>query len=226
MPSAPFLVDRLLTVGFALAVIAVAAQTVGHLTNAFVLDYEIWNLDADQDGNALSWASSVATFSVGLGAFLLGLLAPTPIWRLLALAAILAFFSVDDVVGIHERLASETVHGLDLRESFGRALWPLLYFPLLGFAVLALWRLAAESEARIRRAILLGLGLLAVAVAAEATSVLWWSDQAGRPLADDLEVAIEEGAELGGWIILAAALGGILVSRLSPSVDGPSRRIS
>lgn len=205
--------DRIVAVGFVLAVVAVAVQTVAHLANAFFFDYGIWNFDADGDGNALTWASSVATFTAALGALLLGLLPRTPRWRMVALAAVLAFLSLDDAVGVHEELTSEVVHGLDVPTSVGRALWPMLYLPLLAFVVISLWRLAADAPQRIRGPILLGLALLAAAVAGETMSSLWW-DEESRPLIDDLEVAVEEGAELAAWILIATAFGGIVVNRL------------
>lgn len=209
----PELVGRVIAAGFVVALVAVVLQTIGFFANAFLLDYEIWNLDADADGNALAWASSVATFAAALGALLLGLLAPATSWQMFGVAAALGFFSLDDAVGIHEELASETVHGLDLPTSVGRAFWPMLYLPLLAFVVFSLWRLATNASERIRRAMLLGLAFLAAAVAAEILSAVWWSEDS-RPLVDDLEIAFEEGAELAGWILIATAVLGIVVDRL------------
>jgi hypothetical protein len=224
----PDLVGRVIAAGFVLALVGVVLQTIGFLANAFLLDYDIWNLDADADGNALAWASSVATFTAALGALLLGLLAPTTSWQMLGMAAALAFFSLDDAVGVHEELASEAVHGLDLPTSVGRAFWPMLYLPLLAFVVVSLWRLAADASERIRRALLLGLALLAAAVAAEVLSAVWWSEDS-RPLVDDLEVAFEEGAELAGWILIASAVLGVVVDRvvrIGKSTDRPGLETS
>jgi hypothetical protein len=214
--SAPtsHLVDRVLSFGFVVAAVAVAGQTVAHLTNAFFLDYEIRNMDADADGNALSWAASVAIFTAALGAFLFSLFPSVPTRRFVALSAAFVFFSLDEVAAIHEKLASVSVHGLDVATSVGRALWPILYVPLLVFVVISLWRLAATVPDRIRSAILLGLALLAAAVVAEAMSTLWWNEDS-RPLIDDLEVAVEEGAELGGWIFVATAFAAILFDCLA-----------
>jgi hypothetical protein len=225
--TTPRLAERILSVGFALAVIAVVVQTAAHLTNALLLDYGIANMDATIDGNALSWASSVATFAAALGALLLGMIPRSPAWRLLVLAAVLAFFSLDDVVAIHEKLAFGTSGALGLADIVGRAFWPVLYFPLFLYALVSLWQLSLQARERVRHTIWAALALFALAFAGEAFATLWWSaDNATRFLGDDLEVALEEGAELGGWIILAAALGAILVSRLALSPEGPSRRIS
>ena len=89
----------------------------------------------------------------------------------------------------------------------------MLYLPLLAFVVVSLWRLAANASERIRRALLLGLALLAAAVAAEVLSAVWWSEDS-RPLVDDLEIAFEEGAELAGWILIATAVLAIVADRL------------
>lgn len=219
-PLSSLLVDRILNAAFVVAAVAVAAQTLAHLTNAIVFDYDYFQLDADQDGNAVSWASSVATFGVAFCAVLLGLVGADRAWRLFVLACVLCFFSLDDSITIHEEIASAATRMLDVEEKVSRVLWPLFYLPLLAFAATTLWRLSSPARDPIRRAIWLGLTLLAVAVLAELVSVLWSdSDPTHRTLADDIEVAVEEGAELAGWIVLAAALAGLLVVHLMRIAD-------
>jgi hypothetical protein len=210
-------VDRVVSVGLVLALVAVSVQTVAHLTNAFVLDYRSWNMDATADGNALSWASSVATFTAALGAVLLGLLPTKRVWAFVALGGVFAFFSLDDVIGIHETLAFVHVFGYDPPNTLSRALWPLMYLPLFGFAILKLWRLSVHVQDRIRRTIWLALGLFLVAFVAEAIATLWWEeDDDSRLLVDDVEVTIEEGSELGAWILVSTAFAAILFERLAP----------
>jgi hypothetical protein len=204
---------RIVRVGVASAVIAVTVQTAAHLTNAFFLDYAVRNMDADADGNALSWAASVTLFTAALAAFVLSMLPSVRSRHFIGLGGILAFFSLDEVAAIHEKFASITVHSLDVPLSVGRAVWPVLYLPLLVFVATSLWRLAATSPSRIRSVIVLGLALLVAAVGAEATSALWWREDS-RPLADDLEVAAEEGAELAGWILIGTGLVAIVYDRL------------
>jgi hypothetical protein len=209
-------VDRVLNTAFVLAAVAVVAQTVAHFTNALAFDYRYFQMDADQDGNAVSWASSVATFAVAFCAVLLGLLARDRAWRFFAFAVVIGFFSLDDSVTIHEQIASWVTRVLGIEEIFSRVLWPTFYLPLLVFAGVTLWRLAAPAPDRIRRTIWLGLALLATALAAELVSVLWsHSDPTHRTLVDDVEVAVEEGAELAAWIVLAAALAGLLVDHVA-----------
>jgi hypothetical protein len=47
---------------------------------------EVMNMDAGVDGNALSWASSAATFSVAVGALLLGLFSRRINWSMISLS--------------------------------------------------------------------------------------------------------------------------------------------
>jgi hypothetical protein len=215
VPSS-YLTDRIITLGFVLAVLGVVVQTAAHLTNAFFLDYDIRNMDADADGNALAWASSVALFTASLGALFHSLFPSTPTRRLVAMGFVFAFFSVDEVAGIHEKIAYLAVHVIEVPGP-GRVIWPLIYLPLFAFVVLSLWRLSATVPARVRNTIVLGVGLLVAAVFAEAMATLW--DSNDRPLVDDLEIAIEEGAELAGWILIATAFAASAVNRL-PAAGG------
>jgi hypothetical protein len=96
---------------------------------------------------------------------------------------------------------------LGLEAGFGRLLWPALFFPLLAFALVELFAAARAAPLPAGRAIRHGLALLVIGVGLE----LAWApfEIAGGTVAsppDVIEVAIEEGLELGGWIILAAGL--------------------
>jgi len=62
--------ERLLRIGVVLAVAAVGIQTLAHLANEFLLDDRVEGLDADVEGNAFTWASSVAVFAVAIAALL------------------------------------------------------------------------------------------------------------------------------------------------------------
>ncbi len=86
-------------------------------------------------------------------------------------------------------------------------MWIVLYLPLLVLAFAVLAALARDTDARTRRFIHVGLGLLVFAVAAESSSALThsWGYEDGSTY-DTFEVAVEEGAELAGWILVAAAL--------------------
>jgi hypothetical protein len=200
--------DRLLQIGLLLAVIGFALQASSHLVNVFVFDGEVWNLDAEADSNAWAWASSVATFTCAFVVVVLAVLARTNAGRLWVLGAVLAFFSADDLVKVHEQLGTGVREGLfDLPTGWGRLAWPAIFFPLLAAVFLLLWRLAGESPPRAGMWIRSGLALLVVAVALELLSAPWYiSGRSAQSVPGALEVAVEEGIELAAWILIASAL--------------------
>jgi hypothetical protein len=200
-------VERLIAAGFAIAAVAAGLQTLGHLTNSLVLDYRVYNLDADVDGNVLAWASSAATFAAGLFALLCAYVLEGRRRVLLALAAVLILFSADDIVALHEHLGQGVVRLLGVDVDYGRLIWPPFYLPLMLFALLVLGSLALHGPEAGRRPLKVGLVLLISAVPLE---MLWaiWHVAGGntRSWPDALEVALEEGLELSGWILVATGL--------------------
>jgi hypothetical protein len=90
---------------------------------------------------------------------------------------------------------------------FARILWPVLFLPLLGLVFVLLLRVSKEARPPCRRLLRLGLGLLVTAVVLESLSFLILAvDETERSWLYFTEVAFEEGAELGGWILTAFAL--------------------
>lgn len=207
--------ERLLQIGGALAVAGFALQAVTHLFNVFVLDGESFNLDAEADTNAWAWASSVATFTCAFLAALLALLSSTDTGRLWFLAGVLAFFSVDDLVRIHEELGTRIRERVfDLPTGWGRIAWPAVFFPLLAAVFVILWRMARKTGGRAGRWIRVGLALLVLAIALELLSAPWYIEgRSAHSVPGATEVAIEEGAELAGWILIATGLTVIMLLR-------------
>ena len=203
-------------VGIRIAVVAVLVQTVAHLGNEFLLDDRVEGLDADIEGNALTWASSVATFAVALCAALHAAAFEKQRREFTVLAALALWFSLDDVAIIHERVALELGEDLlGMPDYLAVRLWLILYLPLLLLAGLVLWRVAQEAQPPADRAVLVGLGLLVASIPVELAGAVT------RKLAEDstevpetFRVAIEEGLELGGWILIATGLTAILCSAL------------
>jgi uncharacterized membrane protein len=210
------LVERIVRAGVVLAVLGVAAQSVGYLTSVVFFDGDVQALNADDDHSMWAWASSTATFAAGFAVFLLALVAPVS-RRLLAFAALLAFLSLDDVLRVHERIGTtvrEQVFGLG--EGWGRLTWPALYFPLLAIAFLTLWRLSDEAPKRGGRSVKLGLGLLVAAVATElVTAPLYIATDDDEGAVRRVQVTLEEGAELAGWIVIATGLATLAVVRIA-----------
>jgi hypothetical protein len=195
----------LLSVGLALAIAGVVVQTTAHLTQAFAFP-SLDELSADRDSNnPFAWASSVTIFSAALTTFVLYGLSRR--WTLLLLAVALMFFSVDDIVGVHEKLALRSESALNLVEYSRRAVWVVLFMPLLAYVTIVLVSIARRADPRTRRFIYVGLGLLIFGVGVEASSAVThhWGYEGGSTY-DVYEVAVEEGSELAGWILVASAL--------------------
>jgi hypothetical protein len=200
--------ERLLRIGLWLTVAAVAFQTVAHLGNELLLDDRVQGLDADVEGNVFTWASSVATFAVAVAAFLHAVAFPAFRREFGALTAICAWFSLDDAILIHERIALELGEDvLGLPESIAVRLWLLLYLPLLLVAGALIWDIANRIWEPAGQTVRLGLYLLVASVPVEiAGAGTRWLDEEGIGVPDELRIALEEGLELGGWLLVAVGL--------------------
>jgi hypothetical protein len=220
--------DRLLDLGGALAVAAVVVQTVTHIVNFALFDLDVEQLDAGSDSSAWAWASSMAAFAAAFSALLLA--AGGRDWRVrwLVLAGIVGFLSLDDLLQVHE-------YSGDFVEEFGipeewelrRAVWPAIFLPLLGTALLLMLQLARSAARRDGRFLRLGLAMLAAAVAIEAlTPIFFWIDWEQETWPYELEQVVEEGAELAGWTLVAAGIAAAAVrdlgrSRAAPAATSP-----
>jgi hypothetical protein len=202
--------------GFAIAALAVLFQTLAHLGNEFLLDDRVEGLDADVEGNSFTWASSAATFTVALAAALHAAAFERQRREFSVLAGLALWFSLDDVAIIHERVALKLGEDLlGMPDYLAVRLWLILYLPLLLLAGLVLWRIAQEAQPPADGAVLLGLGLLVASIPVElAGAVTRKLAEDGTDVPETFRVAIEEGLELGGWILLAAGLTAILCSAL------------
>jgi hypothetical protein len=203
-------------VGIRIAILAVLVQTVAHLGNEFLLDDRVEGLDADIEGNSFTWASSVATFTVALCAALHAVAFEKQRREFSVLAGLAVWFSLDDVAIIHERLALKLGEDLlGMPDYLAVRLWLILYLPLLLLAGLVLWRIAREAEPPADGAVRFGLGLLVASIPVEimgaGTRKL---AEEGTDVPETFRIAVEEGLELGGWILIAGGLTGILCSAL------------
>jgi hypothetical protein len=191
-------IERLIRIGIAVAIVGAAVQVASQLVNYFIFDGDVASLNVDADTNSFAWASSVTIFAVAWACAVLALVGWWSVPKLAALAAILTFFSLDDIIRVHERVAySLRADVLGFQLAYGRILWPILFF----------WRLADQVPARAGWAIRTGLVMLVLAVAAEASStVLHVGTDPTGTLQDIIQVAIEESLEFAGWALIAAAL--------------------
>ncbi|MEP7090807.1 MAG: hypothetical protein ABI776_11955 [Nocardioidaceae bacterium] len=212
--SAPRAIVRF-TLGVSLVMFVLLAGL--HLANAVLWSGSHQLLDADDDRSLWSWAS-IAVESLAAG--VLALLAVTSARRgVLAFCAVaVTFFSLDDFVRIHENLGA--VFG-GLFPHAARAMWPVLYMPLLVALLIQLWRVAEGLDERERGLVRGGLVALVVAVGLEfSTPLIFAIGQDIRSAGYAVEVALEEGFELCGWIWIAGGLAAGLVRRLENPAPG------
>ncbi len=213
-------VGRILRGAAFLAVAAVLVQSAAHLVDVVAFDLSVNLINVDSDTSAFTWASVVTEATAAAMVLLIAATVAGRRARLLLLSGLLAFFSLDDAVEIHERLSSQAGRFLDFPHS-SRVFWPLVFLPLLAATFVLLWNLARHPRSPAGRAIRLGLVLLAAAVALEVASPLLLSGWDHGDLPYELEVVLEEGLELGGWIMIAGGVAAVLVDR-SARVRGQS----
>jgi hypothetical protein len=200
--------ERLLRIGILVVVAAVSFQTAAHLTNEYLFGDRFAGLDADVEGNAFTWASSVATFALAMAAFLHAVVFSSRRREFSLLAALAALFSVDDVVQFHERLGlglGEDVLGLP--DHLAVRMWLVFYLPLLLLAGALLWLVAETLWVPAARTLRIGLALLVASIPVEIVGAgTRWLEEEGTSAPNDLRIAVEEGLELGGWILGAVGL--------------------
>jgi hypothetical protein len=219
-PSTAALERRTLQVGVALALGLAALQSIAHLVNVVFFDLRIDMINADSDSGAFAWSSSVATFGAALVLCLLAIMRPTRSWPLVALAGAVAFMSLDDMAGLHERV-SDLGTALGPIDHFARIFWPLVFMPLLAATFVGLFGVAAGLRIAPGRALLAGLALLVVAIALEMVSpILFALGSDHGELAYELEVVLEEGAELAGWILVSTGLAAALLTAVPETSRG------
>ena len=225
-PPVTALERRIVVAGAVVAAVAVGTQTALHLLATLVFDASSglpWWLDADHEGTPFTWGSGVATFAAAFVLALIVLVRNTAAPGLIVLAALIAYLSLDDVLSLHERFAltvGKRAFEDILRPEFIVRMWVLFYAPLVAVVAVLLFRMTRDrrpADGLVR----LGLLLLALAVAFEVAgfgTTLLVDRSTTWP--DSIEVALEEGAELGGWILIAAGLSASLVVEVADALRG------
>jgi Na+/proline symporter len=220
--------DRLVELGVAIAAITVTAQSVAHLVGVRLLDDRYRQLNSDEEFALAAWLGSSATFAAAFAVLVYALLQEELERRLLVLAGLLAFFSLDDAIVIHERLGEKVAGSLSYGETAERLVWPVLFLPLFALGLVLLLSAGRQLPARLERLVLVGVGLLALAVAAEAFSTGMYEFFGVEPESwpDALEVMIEEGAEVGAWILVATAFLAAVLLALDEDRPPERRRVA
>lgn len=164
----------------------------------------LWNLDAE--ANIPVWWSAVLLLTVsGLAAALAWAdeeRSRAPLWLLAA--AVLAFLSLDEVAGLHERLGDAiTADEGNIRQ------WVLVLGPVLLVLVAILARLLGALSSRERILAAAAVGFYVLALTVEALSI--WDEGAREYVA----VAVEENSEMLASALAATALLSALTRRVS-----------
>jgi hypothetical protein len=206
---------RFIALGTWLAVLAFCVQSVAHLV---VYRTTISVLNADSEAGLWAWTGSSATFAVAVGVLLLIVLRPVATKPLAVLAVVLAYFSLDDAIALHERFVHRHVHSLGPIDDAAGIVWPVVYLPMLVVAFGLLWTLASFFTERSGRLVRVGLLMLVAAVLAEFVAVAFKQGSGHDTLRYHLEVVVEEGLELAGWVVVAT---GVIATALTWASERP-----
>ena len=216
---------RLVAAGVLLALLAVTVQTALYMADIYAFDRRVRTLDLDGEGGFAAWTGSVATFSTGFVALLLSFVESSRRLCLLALAGAVTFLSIDESLIIHERLGLAITEALDLSDKYVRVAWPAVYLPLLVAVAALVFQLARTSTDPARRLLVGGLVVLAGAVGLEIAK-LALDLIPSLPIRGWLytaQIALEEGAELAGWILLTTGLAVRLLNQSATQVTAIPR---
>lgn len=210
--------------GLALAVVAVAAQSLVYLVGRFALDVDVLHEDAAEAFRRSAGASALA--AAAAAAVALATVRHEGARRAAALAAILAYFAIDKAVEIHHRLAERMLDVLHVTRIGPRGGWLLLYAPLVLLAAVLVLRCARGAPPAARLSLRAGIAALGVALAVQAGwVVVEWRDSLASAAPGSgssvVEVVVEEGLELGGWLLVAAGLAAAAWSVRAPKAHVP-----
>jgi hypothetical protein len=195
---------------FAVMLAADAAVVALHVVNELGGFYaQMFNLDLEQ--NLPTWLSSVQFLAVAAVAGLLARLRRGP-ERLaaLALALVFAYFSLDEVALVHEKLAEHAPAALEDVPKL-----PIVYSPIAVACAAAIWVLLPCVRAVLGSSLplLAGFALLGTSVLLDAADIQALDVPRFRPL-----IIVEEATELAGTALLAAVLLALVLA--------PARRLS
>ena len=185
---------------FVLAGIAFAAVIVTHLVNFGADDLRAQLLDANSDA---SWSHLLiaGTLAVATGICLLGARRPreqTHAW--IAVTGILAFISFDEISSLHSTID---------QMSWGK----LVYTPILLALCLCLWKISARSARNIElRAGLVTL-LISFGIHVFGPHIVHVLGYGTSSWLYQTKVALKQGTELAGWLLVVMGLSRIALSR-------------
>ena len=129
--------ERILKAGAIVAAVGGILLVLATLANQFVIAPDVSSIDGRVEHSVWTWASSAATFAGAFVARVWLVVSPRQRLNAVAIVATLAYFSLDDMLELHEEVGSDVAERLALPDWVG-GLWLLAYPPLLLIAVWAL----------------------------------------------------------------------------------------
>ncbi len=214
--------ERILEAGALVAAVGGILLVLATLANQFVISPDVSSIDGRVEHSVWTWASSAATFAGAFVATVWLVVSPRRRLNVITIVVTLAYFSLDDMLELHEEVGSDVGESLALPDWVGGR-WLLAYPPLLVLAVWALVGATWNETAKVRRAMLAGIALLGIGLVRELVGIATKHVQLdGTAWPHAVRGAFEEAAELSGWIVVASALTATLVLELARVFDGSS----
>jgi hypothetical protein len=188
-----------------------AVTTIAHFVDLTLFGRAVLLLDAESPQSIAGWASTIVLALVAAAAGLLAITRRPVELSMVALAAAMALLSADDDIGIFDQILR---HRLPARPDPDLVIWLVSFGPLMGLSVVLLGRLARRIPRDAGRTIAWGFVFLVAAVAGEFLVSLVDIPELthGMPIYE-LEAGLEEGFELLGVALIAAALFAILAEQ-------------
>lgn len=197
------------TIGAVIAVAAVVCQSALYLWSSYALERPLYDIGGAATFN--TWAGDASLTFCAATASVLAASVRAARGEALALSPLLVFFAIDEGTEIHDTIAEHVVDALGIHVGPDLA-WPLLYAPLLILAGMLLMQIGRGVPAPSRVLFKVGTAALAVAVLAQ---LAWGAleDEIGYlSKTHILQIVVEEGGELGGWLAIGTGLAATVVA--------------
>ena len=170
--------------GVAVAALVVAAEASGQLVDFWALHLRSAALDSSSDHGVFVRIGTFAVLACALATLSLARRRGGALPYVLA--AVTGWVFVDELLDVHRRVPH----------------WTLVYVPLLAFVVIGFWLLSPAPLAR--AGVLLLVASAAIHLAGP--HVLAWLGWGPATWQYQVKIALKEGTEIAGWLLLASGL--------------------
>jgi hypothetical protein len=179
---------RVARAGLVLAAVVVTAEATAQLVDFWALQLRQPALDSSSDDGIFVRIGTFALLACALATLSLARRRVLP----LALAAVVGWLFVDELLDVHSQIPH----------------WTLAYVPLLALVLAGYWRLSRSFAGDTQRLVRGGLLLLVASAAIHLAgphllAALGWGPDAWEY---QVKIALKEGTEIGGWLVLASGL--------------------